>query len=122
VDSHRHEISTLFPPRIALFLHCFQCELSPCTERLGCSWAGCRFIDFENPSIVPARQLLAALVDVLPAGAAADAEEMTDRDCHVATAVNGQVSGRPVFCDQRSDEPLITATDGTFTLIARRAD
>jgi hypothetical protein len=63
------------------------------------------------PAIVPAHQLLAALVDVLPAGAAADAEEMTDRDCHVATAVNGQVSGRPVFCDQRSDEPLITATD-----------
>jgi hypothetical protein len=40
-------------------------------------------------AIVPAHQLLAALVDVLPTGAAADAEEMTDRDCPVATSVNG---------------------------------
>jgi hypothetical protein len=40
----------------------------------------------------PCAQLLTPLVDVIPAGGPANAEEMTNRDRHVATAVNGQVS------------------------------
>jgi hypothetical protein len=47
---------------------------------------------------------------------------MTDRDCHVATAVNGQTSTRAVLRDQRTDEALITAMDGTVAGVARHAD
>ena len=71
--------------------------------------------------VVPPDQLLAALVDVTPTRAAADAEEMTDRDCHVAAAVNRQVSTRIVLRDQRTDEALVTAVDGTVAQVARHA-
>ena len=47
---------------------------------------------------------------------------ITLRDCHVAAAVNGQISTRAVLRDQRTDEALITAMDRTITEIARHAD
>jgi hypothetical protein len=77
---------------------------------------------FEQPFVILPDQLLAALIDVIPASAAADAEEMTDRDCHVAAAVNGKVPARAVLRDQRSDEPLITAMDGTVAEVAHNAN
>ena len=79
-------------------------------------------MDFEKPGIVPANQLLATVVDVVPACAAANAEEMTDRDCHVAAAVNRKVSTRAVLRDQRTDEALITPMDGTVAEVTHHAD
>jgi hypothetical protein len=75
----------------------------------------------QQSLVVPPDQLLAPLEDVVPAGTAADAEEVSDRGCHVAAAVNRKFPPRAVSVIN-SDEPLITATDGTFTLIARHAD
>jgi hypothetical protein len=52
-------------------------------------------MEFEKSRLILAYELLAPFVDVVPASAAADAEEMNDRDCHVAAAMNGQVSSSP---------------------------
>lgn len=79
-------------------------------------------MDFEGPGIVPAHQLLTSLVNVIPARAAADTERMTDRRCHVAPAVNRQVSARAVLRDQRTDEALITAMYGAVAEVARYAN
>jgi hypothetical protein len=47
---------------------------------------------------------------------------MTNRRCHVAAAVNGQISAWAVLCDQRTDEALITVVDWTVAEIASHAD
>jgi hypothetical protein len=79
-------------------------------------------MDFEESGLIPAYELLATCVDVVPTSAAADAEEVTDGGRHVAAAMNSKIPGRAILGDQRADEPLIVFLDGLFTLIARHPD
>ena len=76
---------------------------------------------FSNPSL-SRRTSFGRARRCHPTSAAADAEEMTDRDCHVAAAVNRQVSTRTVLRDQQTDEALVTAVDGTVAEVARHAE
>ena len=78
-------------------------------------------MDFEQSLFISAYQFLATFVDVIPAGATADTEEVADRRCHVAAAVNWKITARAALRDQRADEALITMLDGKVAEIADHA-